>query len=99
VVKLQVVWSDNSLFQHKDSLEYLKEKSPKSAFKVKSALLKTAKDLSKNSETFAFDRFRKDNDGSFRSFEKYSFRVTYQIKDMQVLILRVRHTSREPLED
>jgi plasmid stabilization system protein ParE len=99
MVKLKVVWSEDSLFQLKNSLKYLKDESPKSASKVKSILLKTAKELSKTPEVYALDRFRKDNDGSFRSFEKYSYRVTYQVKETQILILRVRHTSREPLED
>lgn len=99
MVNLKVIWSADALSQLKDALEYLREKSPKSATKVKTTLLNTAKDLSKNPEIYALDRFRKDNDGTFRSFEKYSYRVTYQIKESQVLILRVRHTSREPLEE
>jgi plasmid stabilization system protein ParE len=99
MVTLKVVWSDNALFQLKDSLKYLREKSPKSASKVKSTLLKTVKDLSKNPEIYSIDRFREDNDGNSRSFEKYSYRVAYQVKETEVLILRVRHTSREPLQD
>jgi len=40
----------------------------------------------------------KDNDGSFRAFEKYNYRVTYKVKETEIIIARVRHISREPLE-
>tara|TARA_R110002072_G_scaffold7509_1_gene41034 strand:- start:529 stop:828 length:300 start_codon:yes stop_codon:yes gene_type:complete len=98
MVKLKVIWSKNGSLQLKESLEYLKEKLPKSASKVKNEILKTARNLSDNPEIHSPDRFKKDNDGSFRAFEKYSYRVTYQVKKAQVIILRVRHTSREPLK-
>ena len=98
MVKRKVVWSKNSSLQLKESLMYLKEKSLKSASKVKKEILQTAKKLSSHPEIYSLDRFTKDNDGSIRAFEKYSYRVTYQVEETQVFILRVRHTSREPLE-
>jgi len=98
MVKRKVVWSKNSSLQLKESLIYLKEKSLKSASKVKKEILQTAKKLSLHPEIYSLDRFAEDNDGSIRAFEKYSYRVTYQVEETQVLILRVRHTSREPLE-
>lgn len=86
------------LISTKRSIKKLKKKSPKAALKVKNDILKTAGNLSKNPEIHSPDRFKKENDGSFRAFEKYRYRVSYQVKDTQVLILRVRHTKREPLE-
>jgi len=94
---LKVIWSKNSSLQLKEFLKDLKEKSLKAASKVKNEILKTARGLSNNPEIYSPDRFKKDNDGSFRSFEKYSYRVTYQVGKTQVVMLRVRHTSREPL--
>jgi len=98
MVKLKVIWSKNGLLQLKESLENLREKSPKSALKVKNKILKTARDLSESPEIYSSDRFKKDNDGTIRAFEKYSYRVTYRVEKTCVIILRIRHTSREPLK-
>lgn len=98
MVKPKVIWSKNASLQLKESLEDLKEKSPKAASKVKNEILKTSRELSDNPEIYSLDRFKKNNDGDFRAFEKYSYRVTYQVEKTQITILRVRHTSREPLE-
>ena len=98
MVKRKVVWSKNGSLQLKEALTDLREKSPKSAVKVKKEILQTSKELSLHPEIFSLDRFTKDNDGSIRAFEKYSYRITYQVEKTQVLILRVRHTSREPLQ-
>jgi len=98
MVNLKVVWSKNGSIQLQESLKILKEKLPKSALKIKTEILKTSRELSKNPEIYSLDRFKKDNDGSFRSFEKYSYRVTYQVEKTQVVILRVRHTKRESLK-
>ena len=95
---MKVIWSKNGLLQLKESLKDLKEKSPKLAAKIKSEILKTSRNLSDNPEIYSPDRFKKDNDGSFRTFEKYSYRVSYQVEKTRVIILRVRHTSREPLK-
>ncbi len=73
-----------------DNLDYANE--------VKKAILKTAKELVKNPFIFEQDRFKFDNDGSFRAFEEFKYRVAYKITEVQIRILRVRHTSREPLE-
>jgi len=98
MVKLKVIWSKNSLLQLKESLKDLREKSPKASLKVKNKILRTARDLSDDPEIYSPDRFKKDNDGTIRAFEKYSYRVTYQVEKTRVVILRIRHTSREPLK-
>ena len=46
---------------------------------------------------YPLDKYRKNNDGSIRAFEKYSYRVAYQITKTEIRILRIRHTGREPL--
>ena len=98
MVTLKVVWSKNGSIQLKESLKDLRKKSPKSALKVKAEILKTSRELSKNPEIYSLDRFKRNNDGSIRAFEKYSYRVTYQVEKTRVVILRVRHAKREPLE-
>jgi plasmid stabilization system protein ParE len=65
---------------------------------VKNTILKTTKEVLENPNLFEQDRFKFDNDGSFRAFEKFKYRVAYKITNTQIRIIRIRHTSREPIE-
>ena len=49
-------------------------------------------------EIYTLDQLKQNNDGSYRTYVKYSYRISYRIMNDVVRILRVRHTSREPLE-
>ncbi len=45
---------------------------------------------------FEADRFKIKNDGSYRAFTEYDFRVTYKVKPTEIIILKVIHTSQKP---
>jgi hypothetical protein len=47
----------------------------------------------------AVDKLKEPLNKNFRAFVVYSYRVTYQInmEAKEIRILRIRHTSREPL--
>ena len=51
-----------------------------------------------NPEFYAADKYKKDNDGRYRAFEKHHYRIAYLFTDKVIRVLRVRHTSREPKE-
>jgi hypothetical protein len=72
--------------------------SMQAAQKVKSEILATTKLISATPELFAVDLLKDNNDGSYRAFFIYSYRIAYKISDGNILILRIRHTSREPEE-
>lgn len=55
-------------------------------------------ELNKHPEKHPLDKFKKDNDGSWRAFEKYSYRLSYRVLDNQIRIVRFRHTSKSPLQ-
>ena len=93
----KVVWDKVVLSDLEDIFEYLKPK-PEVSSKIVSALVKLASDLSNNFEIYSLDRFKINNDGSYRAFEKYHYRVSYKVLPDQIRILRIRHTSRNPKE-
>ena len=97
MVELTVIWTKTASSQLSQSLKYLKKKSIVSADKIKDEIIATASNLSNHPEIHPLDRFKTNNDGSIRAFEKYSYRVSYKVSQSQIVILRVRHTSREPL--
>jgi plasmid stabilization system protein ParE len=95
---VRVIWGKSALKELNNAYEYIKGKSIPSAKKVRDAILDTAQNLKDNPEIYPLDRYRKNNDRSIRAFEKYNYRVAYQITEIEIRILRVRHISREPLK-
>ncbi len=91
-----VVWDKKALIQLNDTFDFLKTKSIISAKKVIIILLKLTDELSRDFEIYELDRFKLKNDGSFRAFEQYNYRISYRVTSNQIRILRVRHTSRNP---
>ncbi len=65
---------------------------------VESSILDELFKALKNPERYSSDRYKKNNDGSFRSFETHSFRVSYKFTEKEVRVLRIRHVKQEPKE-
>jgi plasmid stabilization system protein ParE len=61
-------------------------------------VLKQIDRIAKTPEMFEADQLRLDQNKQFRTFTSYSYRVTYYVEAHLIFILRVRHTSMEPLE-
>ena len=98
MVKHKIVWDSEALSQLQEIYEYIKEDSIASAKKVRKVILEETKKLPDNPEAHSLDRFKIKNNGSYRAFEKYKYRVSYRILQTEIRILRVRHTSRNPLK-
>jgi plasmid stabilization system protein ParE len=45
----------------------------------------------------AIEKYKRNNDGSFRAFELHRYRITYRIRNNEIRIIRIRHTKRTPL--
>jgi plasmid stabilization system protein ParE len=78
--------------------EYIRQDSPINAEKVRSEILMIVSQLPSHPKRYPLDRFKKNNNGDYRAFEKYSIRVAYLTNDKEIIILRVRHVKQEPLE-
>lgn len=90
-----IVW-DKIAFEHFKEMYHSLESNY--AKKVKNTILKEINELINNPEIYEQDRFKIDNDGSYRAFDKLKYRIAYRFTDTQIRILRLRHTSREPIE-
>ena len=95
---VEVVWRKLALKQLNKAYNYIKKESLQSAKKVREEIFDKAENLKHNPEIYPLDKYRKNNDGTIRAFEVYSYRIAYQITKSEIRILRVRHTKREPLE-
>lgn len=93
-----IVWSKNAEKQYYEILNHLLEEAPQAIDKVGNALLDTIDDLALHFNHYPSDRFKRNNDGTYKAALVFSYRISYQIGGTTVNILRIRHTSKEPLD-
>ncbi len=53
--------------------------------------------LAHRSDLFELDRFKQENDGTYRSFVVYRIRISYRVLPDENYVLRVRHCSQDPI--
>ncbi|MBX2901128.1 MAG: type II toxin-antitoxin system RelE/ParE family toxin [Cyclobacteriaceae bacterium] len=93
-----VVWSNSASHYFRKAYDYIHKESEPNAQKVRAGIIRTIDELVDNPERHPPDKFKKNNSGNYRAFEKFSFRITYKLSETEILILRVRHVKQEPKE-
>ncbi len=96
--KWKVVWDNQAKADLKDYCDYIKRRSSAAmADKVRKTLIGTSKLLKEQPELFAPDPWMYSEQENIRSYTKWSYRITYQVMETMVVVLKVTHTSQEPL--
>jgi addiction module RelE/StbE family toxin len=93
---LKVIIDNEAKKQLREAYEYIKKDSFQNAEKVSSTIITTIRELAKNPEQHPPDKYRLNNDGSFRAYEIYKYRITYHVSKDQILVIRIRHTKMNP---
>ena len=95
----RIIWDRKALDNFKEILTYLDKQSNQAPKIVKGAITARLEVIKTNPLITELDKLKDSPNKDFRAFVVYSYRVTYQIKaDLgEIRILRIRHTSREPL--
>ena len=95
----KLIWDGEALDQLKEILEYLDEQSEQAPKIVKKAIFERLLAVQRNPLTSEVYKLKDPMNVDFRAFVVFSYRVTYQIENVkkEIRVLRVRHTSREPL--
>lgn len=96
----KIIWSKLALIQTKAIHSYISKasKSLEIADRVIKLLYESTEILETQSDLYELDKFKTNNDGSYRAYVKFSYRISYRVINETIRILRVRHTSREPLD-
>ena len=94
--KYELVWTKRSQQHMKALYKYISEDSPENAKKVLEDIITATEKSITNPEYYNPDKFKANNDGSYRAFEKHRYRIAYRFKKNIIRILRVRHTKMEP---
>jgi plasmid stabilization system protein ParE len=97
VIKRKLNWGDDAKRSLKTIIKYIRTNSPQNAEKVKKDIKESIRELIDKPERHPKDKYRSDNDISYRAFELHKIRISYFISADEVRIVRIRHTSQEPL--
>jgi len=94
-----IIWDRIALDHFKEILDYLSRQSFQAPRIVREGVISRLDDLKKNPFIFEIDKLKDTANTEFRAFVIYNYRITYQVKEVtkEIRILRIRHTSREPL--
>ncbi|MEK6479322.1 type II toxin-antitoxin system RelE/ParE family toxin [Catalinimonas sp. 4WD22] len=96
--KREVVWTLKAQFALDRHYAYLHDISPQQAWKVRQEIIRITKSLSEQAEIYQLDEYYPENPGNIRRFFRWSYRIVYQVREQQVVILNIYHTSQAPEE-
>jgi plasmid stabilization system protein ParE len=94
---LPIKWDSSAYHQLESIVDYIRLESPEGATMVARKIILSIKQIRNNPLQHPPDKLRLDKDKNYRSFEIYHYRITYYIAKNHIRIVRIRHTSREPL--
>lgn len=97
MVELRVFIDRVAKSQLREIYDYIKRDSLQNAERIRDGIIASIRELINNPEQYPSDKYRKNNDGSFRAFEIYKYRITYHISSEQITVIRIRHTKRDLL--
>lgn len=93
------VWSKRAKAELQKAFFYIALDSLQNAERVRDEIIDITIDLVNHPEKYPADKFKQHNDGTWRAFEAHHYRISYRIMpDDTIRIVRLRHTSRSPLE-
>lgn len=92
----EVVWTKLSEKQMKHLYDYISNDSIKNAGVVLNDITAAVNKAINNPEIYNADKYKINNDGSYRAFEKHHYRISYRFTKNIIRVLRVRHTSMKP---
>ncbi|NQZ75968.1 MAG: type II toxin-antitoxin system RelE/ParE family toxin [Ekhidna sp.] len=93
-----VNWNLRASKRFKKIYDQILEDSYSGAQKVRSEINAVIDDLPSDPEIYPPDKYKKNNPGNYRAFEKHSYRVAYRHTEKEIRILRIRHVKQEPKE-
>ena len=94
--KPKLNWSNQAFHRLKKIYEEVLQESYTNAEKVRSGIVKIVEQLPSHPGKYPLDKYKKDNPGNYRAFEKYSYRIANKHTDKEIRILRIRHVKQEP---
>jgi plasmid stabilization system protein ParE len=92
----EIVWTKPAQSQLIEIYKYISRESAQNAIKVINDLTYAIGNIVEHPEKYKIDQYKKDNDGTYCTFEKHHFRISYRNENQIIRILRIRHTKMNP---
>ena len=96
-MSLTIKWNRHAIEQFDHAIAFIENDSPVNAEKFKTDILYKIDRLLKNPEKYSPDKYKVNNDGSFRAFELHRYRISYRYRKDEIRIIRIRHTKMNPM--
>lgn len=93
----KISWDKQATIQLSKAISFVREDSPQNADKIKKEILGRIDKLVNAPEINLPDKYKMNNSGNFRAFELHHYRISYLVKEEEIIIARIRHTSMKPL--
>jgi plasmid stabilization system protein ParE len=90
-------WNQNAIRQFEKAIAYIENDSVANAEKFKVDMLNKIDGLLTHPERYSPDKYKVNNDGTFRAFELHSYRLSFRHKGKEIRIIRLRHTKMNPV--
>lgn len=94
--KIPVIWTENSKIQLQKIYFNIAMDSIFQADRVFEKLIESTADLSEYPLKYPPDKYKTDNEGNYRAYELYHFRISYKITDEAIYVVRIRSTYQNP---
>jgi plasmid stabilization system protein ParE len=92
----EIVWTKRSQQHIRALYKHISKNSLQNAAMVIEDIVAAVEKAIPNPEFYAPDKYKTDNDNSYRAFEKHHYRVAFRFTKNIIRVLRVRHTKMEP---
>ncbi len=92
----KVKWAAHAFSQFEKVYYYLQQFDDRYAEKVRLEIFKKVEQVSRHPEHYSLEKYKTDNDGSYRYFELLHIRISFRLIDNEIRIVRVRHTKMQP---
>ena len=94
----KITWDKQAIIYFRETIKYIRRDSLQNAEHVKQDVLERISELAIRPEIHAADKYKTNNTGHYRAFEIYHLRISYLVKDDEIIIARVRNTKQKPLD-
>lgn len=94
---MKVYWAPIARIQFVEACAFIAADSPANALAVRKRILSLIGKLPAHPFRYPPDKYKLDNDGAYRSFVTSRLRISYKVAENRIFIIRLRHTSMEPM--
>ncbi|HUH74929.1 MAG TPA: type II toxin-antitoxin system RelE/ParE family toxin [Chitinophagales bacterium] len=96
VTKRTIIWTKLAEEQLEAIYNYIKDTSIQNAEKLKIEILESTLSLIDYPEKYPNDKYKEKNNGTFKAYEIYKYRISYNFLEDKIIILRIRSTQMKP---